>query len=147
MPCLGQKSKRKTRRKTETVFLISAALIELQLEIGNSFGTSRQKRKIRHSSEDSRWRRNHGDPLQTAIRQPQPLLFLRAVERKRERRSFPLPLLGGFLPLLTRRDDPYGKRGEYTPRVAKYDAPQHRTSRKDMLRQMNIEFEMAQHPG
>src|SRR5215467_2789857 len=67
MPRLRQKSEGKTRRQTETIFLVSATLIELQLQVGNPLAARRQKREICHSSEDTRWRWNHHDPLQTAI--------------------------------------------------------------------------------
>src|SRR5215469_2883894 len=138
MPCLGQEGEGKACRQPETVFLISAALIELQLQIGGGFGTSWEKWEIRHPGENPGGRRNHGDPLQTAIRQTQPLLFLRTIERKRKSRSFPLPLLRRLFSLHSRRDDADGKRREYSPRVAEHDAAQHRTCRKNMFRQVNV---------
>ena len=68
-----------TRSQPEAVLAITAAAIEAQLEIGDSVGLRRQKRKVRHALKQSRRRRQDQYAAQATVGQLEPLLFCRTI--------------------------------------------------------------------
>ena len=142
---LGEKRERKTRSHAEAAFPIAAALLKQKFKISRQFLARRQKRKISYARKNSRRVGSNRHPPQTPVRQSQPLFFLRAVERERERHWLPLPLFLGLRPPLARGEHKNRKRRQVTPRIAQHNASRHRATRKHMFRQADIEFQPAQH--
>src|SRR6266576_6162072 len=122
-------------------------MVEFQLEVRAGPTSWSEKGKVRHCMKNS-WRRwNQGYSPQPAIGQMQPLLFFRAIKWEGKSRSLPVPLLRDFLALLSGGDDTDGKRRQQAPRIVQNNATEDGPSGEDMLWQVNIEFEVAQHQG